>query len=164
MVDQENDNAHEAEVATESFHWPPLEGNPDIFANYMQQCGLPSNWGFGEIYGFEEELLSFIPQPVIAVIVNAEFLKSGEDRVKGDLSVVNDFYMKQTGTLDNACGVIACIHAILNNLGEGENKILLQEGTLANFLAQVIDKTPAERAAILENFNEFKTVHRDFAA
>jgi hypothetical protein len=43
--------------------------------------------------------------------------------------------MKQTGVLDNACGVIACIHAILNNLGEGDNKITLNDGSvLSNFL------------------------------
>ena len=131
----------------------------------MQQCGLPANWGFGEIYGFEEELLGFVSQPVLAVIVNAEFLKKAENRVQGDLAVANDFYMKQTSLLDNACGVIACIHAVLNNLGEGENKITLGEGkTLTNYLNRVKDSTPAERATILEGFTEFQSVHRGFAS
>eukprot|EP00354_Favella_ehrenbergii_P011262 CAMPEP_0170455272 /NCGR_PEP_ID=MMETSP0123-20130129/3292_1 /TAXON_ID=182087 /ORGANISM="Favella ehrenbergii, Strain Fehren 1" /LENGTH=121 /DNA_ID=CAMNT_0010718355 /DNA_START=36 /DNA_END=401 /DNA_ORIENTATION=- len=112
----------------EPFNWPPLESNPDIFANYMHSAGLPARWTFGEIYGFEEDLLAFIPQPCLAVIINAEFLKKQEDRARGDLAVANDYYMKQTGVLDNACGVIACIHAILNNLGEGDNKIKLEEG------------------------------------
>ena len=70
--------------------------------------------------------------------------------------------MKQSGTLDNACGIIACIHAILNNLGE--DKITLQEGTLASFHSACLGKTPEERAAILENYNEFKEVHQSFAA
>ena len=89
----------------------------------MKQCGLPENWTFGEIYGFEEDLLAFIPQPVAAVIINAEILNKADDRQKGDVGVANQYYMKQTSVLDNACSVIACIHAILNNLGEGENKI-----------------------------------------
>ena len=152
-------------AAAETFNWPPLESNPEIFANYMKQCGLPDNWTFGEIYGFEEDLLAFVPQPVLAVIVNAEFLKKTEDREKGDMNVANEYYMKQTGVLDNACGVIACIHAILNCLGDGDKKIKLTEGsTLAKFLAAAKDKTPDERATALENFEGFQTVHRDFAA
>ena len=117
------------------FNWPPLESNPEIFTDYMRECGLPNSWAFGEVFGFDEELLAFLPQPVTAVIANAEFLKKAEDRSKGDMNVANDFYMKQTGVLDNACGVIACIHSILNNLGEGDNKITLTEGSvLANYL------------------------------
>ena len=107
----------------EPFNWPPLESNPEIFGNYMRAAGLPEKWTFGEIYGFEEDLLSFVPQPCLAVIINAEFLKKQEDRQRGDPAVANDYYMKQSGTLDNACGIIACIHAILNNTGEGDNKI-----------------------------------------
>ena len=62
--------------------------------------------------------------------------------------------MKQSGTLDNACGIIACVHAILNNLGEGG--IALVEGkTLSNFHIACLDKTPQERAAYMENFTEF---------
>ena len=88
MVDQP---ATEASV---TFNWPPLESNPEIFQNYMRQCGLQEAWGFGEIFGFEEDLLAFVPQPCLAVIVNAEFLKKADDRVRGDLAVTNQFYMK----------------------------------------------------------------------
>ena len=55
MVDQEiQDNA-------QGFQWPPLESNPEIFADYMHRIGLPEQWTFGEIYGFEEDLLAFVP-------------------------------------------------------------------------------------------------------
>ena len=43
------------------FEWPPLEGNPEIFAQYMHKMGLPEEWSFGEIYGFDEELLMMVP-------------------------------------------------------------------------------------------------------
>ena len=42
------------------FNWPPLESNPEIFTEYMQKLGLPSIWGFGELYGFDEELLGMV--------------------------------------------------------------------------------------------------------
>ena len=47
----------------EQFNWPPLESNPEIFEKYCHDLGLPEEWGFGEIYGFEEELLGFLPAP-----------------------------------------------------------------------------------------------------
>ena len=79
--------------------------------------------------------------------------------------MASNFYMKQTDVLDNACGVIACIHAILNNLGSGSDKIALRDqSVLSNMLAQVSSMTPAERAASLESDAEFQTVHREFAA
>ena len=46
-----------------------------------------------------------------------ERLKKSEDKDKGSLDFYAAYYMKQTKELDNACGVIACIHSIFNNLG-----------------------------------------------
>ena len=138
----------------EQFHWPPLESNPEIFDQYCQTLGLPDIWGFGEIYGFEEDLLAMVPQPVLAVIINSERLNSAADHEKGSADTPAAFYMKQHGTLDNACGIIACIHAILNNLGE--DKITLQEGTLSSFHSACLGKTPDERATFLENFTAFQ--------
>ena len=47
------------------FSWPPLESNPDVFTNYLQSIGLPATFSIGEVFGFDEELLAFIPQPVL---------------------------------------------------------------------------------------------------
>lgn len=44
----------------QEFNWPPLESNPEIFTEYMQKVGLPSIWGFSEMYGFDEDLLGMI--------------------------------------------------------------------------------------------------------
>jgi ubiquitin carboxyl-terminal hydrolase L3 len=84
----------------------------------MHKIGLPVNWGVGECFGFDEDLLAFLPQPVIGIIVNIERLKKNEDKELGseeNNGKVN-YYMKQSGTLDNACGIIACLHAALNKL------------------------------------------------
>ncbi len=95
------------------FRWPPLESNPEVFTRYLHRLGLGKSWGIGEVYGFDEELLAFLPQPIVAVIVAFESLASrGEgERGSADLNNVVPFYMKQTRELDNACGVIACLHA-----------------------------------------------------
>ena len=63
-----------------------------------------------------------------------EIKDKATDRQRGDEANTDkvNYYMKQTGVLDNACGVIACIHAILNNLGP--DKIVLEPGkTLTMF-------------------------------
>lgn len=90
------------------------------------------------------------------MIVCYERLKKEEDKEKGqeDWASVSDFYMKQTGKLDNACGAIACLHAIYNNLGEG--KITLGDGShLKSFLDDGKEKTPEERAKLLEDSTGF---------
>lgn len=85
----------------------------EIFTEYMQKLGLPETWGFSEMYGFDEELLGMIPQPVIGVILNAEY--KVKNPAAGSLDTTSEYYMKQTSKLDNACGVIACLHSIYNN-------------------------------------------------
>ena len=73
--------------------------------------------------------------------------------------------MKQTGVLDNACGVIACIHAILNNIGDGDNKIKLEENSvLEQMRTATAEQSPEERAASLEANGAFSAVHNNFAA
>ena len=131
------------------FHWPPLESNPEIFTNYMHQCGLPPQWSVCECFGLDDDCLSFVPQPTLAVIVNYERLDKQADKAKGNAEQPADFYMKQTGTLDNACGVIACLHSILNNL---DTITLTPESILDKFFKAAQPETPAERATTLENF------------
>ena len=71
-----------------------------------------------------------------------------------------NFYMKQHGSLDNACGIIAALHAILNN----PEHIMFEEGkTLNNFQMQTLGKSPADIATFLENYDDFKEQHRIFA-
>ena len=147
----------------EPFNWPPLEGNPEIFTEYMGKGGLDiSKIAFNEIFGFEEDLLCMIPTPRYGVIICAERLKKAEDKAKGDLAIESEFYMDQTETLDNACGVIACLHLIYNNLGD--DKIVLNDGVLKNYLTACEGKDNAERAKILETFSEFKIMHKESAS
>jgi len=145
------------------FRWPPLESNPEIFEDYLHQLGLPRTWGFSELYGFDEDLLSFVPQPVLAVIVNFERLREDEPittEVVDPSSSVVSYYMKQTPVLDNACGIIACLHAIFNNM---ERISLLEGKVLSNYFYTVEAKTPHERALILEDSTDFQEQHQLFA-
>ena len=98
------------------FEWPPLESNPEVFTTYLHSVGLPSDWIVNECFGLDEDCLAFAPKPTIAVIATFESKDSGASKQLGDTETSVPFYMKQTGKLDNACGVIACIHSVFNNL------------------------------------------------
>jgi len=49
--------------------WIPLESNPEILTTYIGHLGVKSNWQFIDIWGFEEELLQFIPRTAVALIL-----------------------------------------------------------------------------------------------
>jgi len=75
-----------------------------------------------DIYGFDEELLAMVPQPVVAVMllfpISAEYdqnSKVQDDLIKerGQVVSPNLFYMKQL--VHNACGTVGIIHALGNN-------------------------------------------------
>merc|ERR1712086_728359 len=108
---------------------------PDIFTEYLHAVGMAKQWAVGEVFGFDEELLAFLPQPVVGVIVAIERLKKADDTQKGsaDLSSIVPYYQKQHGKLDNACGIIACLHAALNNL---DQITLEKDSVLENFQQQ----------------------------
>jgi len=114
------------------------------------------------VFGLDEELLAWVPQPCVAVIANVERLKKAEDKKLGDADLQGShFYMKQTNVLDNACGVIACLHAIYNN----QDKIgtITENSILANHLAATKSLSPSERATALETNSSFQQAHRSVA-
>ncbi len=67
----------------QEFQWPPLESNPEVFTNYMHKIGLSKDWVIGEVFGFDEDLLSIIPQPVLGVIVALHRLKPVDEASLG---------------------------------------------------------------------------------
>jgi ubiquitin carboxyl-terminal hydrolase L3 len=145
----------------ESFEWPALEGNPEIFTEYMRQTGMSSSWAFGEVFGFDEELLAFLPSPIMAVIANVERIEKLGDKSRGDPAIDMPFYMKQTDKLDNACGIIACLHALYNNPAVVSD--LADGSILANHLTSVLGLSPEARAAALESNTAMQAVHRERA-
>lgn len=142
----------------EEFQWPPLESNPDVFTDYMHRIGLSPSCAIGEVFGFDEDLLAFLPHPIYGTIVAFERLKN--DREKGSIEDVSkvQFYMDQTGSLDNACGIIACLHASLNAPVD-----ILPDSVLDQFKKETATKTPAERCLSLEMNDGFKNIHKGFA-
>lgn len=147
-------------MTSEVFNWPPLESDPEIFTNYLVNLGLDKDYCFDEVYSLEnEDILMLQSSTPIAVIVNYQ---ASENPKNKDLPSENlPFYMLQKGKLDNACGIIAALHAIGNNL----SMINLKKGSvLDNFFMESKGKSPDFISKLLENSHEFQESHIKYSS
>ena len=67
-----------------------------MFTRYMRAIGMSEEQAVSEVFGFTEDLLSFINPPVIGVFINAQRLNKVADKQKGSVENEVPFYMKQT--------------------------------------------------------------------
>lgn len=150
---------------SKKFSWPPLESSPEVLTTYLRSIGLPSTFTIGEVFGFDEDLLAFIPQPVLGIIVCYERLipKSEyreEDRGRMENYDEVAFYMHQSKVLDNACGIIACLHAVFNSPVVSVDEASI----LGRFRKSAESLSPQGRCESLEKNDEFRTAHKTHAA
>ncbi|KAJ7516616.1 hypothetical protein O6H91_22G064500 [Diphasiastrum complanatum] len=142
--------------------WLPLEANPDVMNQFVQGLGLRDGTAFGDVYGFDDELLSMVPTPVLAVLflypLNSESEAAQleeQERILTGQRVSNEVYfMKQT--VGNACGTVGLLHAIGNNISQ----INLEEGSyFQKFFQSTAQMSPDERARFLESDTELEGAH-----
>jgi ubiquitin carboxyl-terminal hydrolase L3 len=141
----------------ESYQWPPLESDPQIFNDYFWKIGLPFNFEFDELWSLDYKEVQPIESPVFGIVCAIR-------RPKGKFYIEENvldyqkipFYMKQEGSLDNACGLVASLH-VFGNILEFLN--MQEESILANFYKRSTHASPQERCKILEEDNKFKEVH-----
>ncbi|KAJ3412834.1 Ubiquitin carboxyl-terminal hydrolase isozyme L3 [Chytridiales sp. JEL 0842] len=142
---------------TSSSQWLPLESNPEVMNEYIKKLGVSTSLAFADVWALDEEMLQFVPRPVAAVMLlfpvtpkYEEFRKSEEDRLKKEGQIVSDklYFTKQT--IGNACGTIGLIHALANNL----DVVDIGNGVLKKILDKGANKTPTERAELLEKEGE----------
>ncbi|CAF0902421.1 unnamed protein product [Adineta steineri] len=148
--------------------WMPLEGNPEVLNKYIKNLGVKNDdYEFAEIIGFDEELLAFIPQPVIAVLLIFPITDAHEDRRQKEFEEAAHtppdysqaiYFLKQT--IGNACGSIAVIHSIANNL---EKFQLDSHKPLAQFLETTKLMTPEQRAEHLKHAMDMATANDTIA-
>mmetsp|Transcript_35715 Transcript_35715/g.64318 ORF Transcript_35715/g.64318 Transcript_35715/m.64318 type:complete len:258 (+) Transcript_35715:755-1528(+) len=163
VIEDSTNNNNDTEET--KFSWPPLESNPEVFTTYLQSIGLPTTFSIGEVFGFDEDLLAFLPQPVLGIIVCYERLipkseQRAQDKGRQEDYDQVDFYMHQSKVLDNACGIIACLHAVFNSPVVSVDP----SSVLGKFRQDTTKSTPAEKCQALEQNTEFQNIHRTHAA
>lgn len=144
----------------------PLESNPEVMNKFLQKLGVPDKWNIVDVMGLEPEMLSWVPRPVLAVMLlfpdsNAykEHKQKQEDEIlsKGQELSSDIFYMKQN--ISNACGTIALVHSVANNT----DKIELTEGHMKKFLEDSKSLDAASRGTLLEKCEGIINAHKELA-
>lgn len=138
--------------------WLPLESNPDVINKYLFSLGIPD--GIVEcvdVYGLDSVMLAMVPQPVVALLLlfpitpNYEVARSEEQEklsaAAGDQKPSHGdvYFTKQT--VGNACGTVAVIHSVANNL---ERIPLTDDSFLRKFINETEQLEPTEKAEKLE--------------
>lgn len=162
VIESNNDDDAAEE---KKFSWPPLESNPEVFTTYLRSIGLPATFSIGEVFGFDEELLAFVPQPVLGIIVCLERTagKSEYNAIRTGSAEDYDkvsFYMHQSRVLDNACGIIACLHAVFNSPVVDVDP----SSVLGRYRGANERTTPTEKCKSLEQNVEFQNIHKTHAS
>ncbi|PNF15688.1 Ubiquitin carboxyl-terminal hydrolase isozyme L3 [Cryptotermes secundus] len=146
--------------------WLPLESNPDVMNKYLYSLGVPEKWQMVDVYGLDPELLATVPRPVLAVVLlfpcsdkydEYKAVQEAEIEEKGQSVSENIYYLKQVVT--NACGTIALIHSVANNV----DKIQLEDGHLKQFLDDTKTLNPEDRGDLLQKAEGIINTHKELA-
>lgn len=142
--------------------WPALESNPESFTKFIHKLGINETIAFHDVYGFEPDLLGMIPAPIYAIVFlfppkrssrEPRPSSSDEEQRKEKDSVDEPFFLWQSKPLGNACGTLACIHALSNLRGEIPFD---NESVLGQYLVQAQGKSYKEKGEILETFEPMR--------
>ena len=140
------------------YKWPALESDPTIFNNYFHDLGLPKRFSFEELISLDyREVQSGLDFINIYGIIVAFQRPKGRYCIEENIIPYSTipFYMKQSRELDNACGLIAGLHCIGNNL----DQINLKESILRSFYEKTKNQSDQERAKTLECSFDLKIKH-----
>ncbi|KAF9236779.1 peptidase C12, ubiquitin carboxyl-terminal hydrolase [Melanogaster broomeanus] len=152
----------------EKSRWIPLESNPEVFNSWAYEAGLVKELAhFEDVFGLDEGLLGMVTPGVKAVALlfpcsggiatkrkeeDANIKASGQEPIDPTI-----FWMKQT--IPNACGTMGLIHSLANT-----DVAFIPESPLAQFIDECKDKTPEERAKLLETTPLFGQIHESAAS
>ena len=138
----------------------PLSNDPEVMTQYAQTLGLiPDSFQCSEVFSLDPEMLAFLPpNPKSLIFLYPIGPSNGtlENRHQNDPINSNPQPWFSYQTLSNACGTIAIIHTILNNL----NIFLIKENSwLDNFIKISQNMSPEERGKFIEKDDSVKSTH-----
>lgn len=140
--------------------WAAIESNPDIFTSLMHRLGVPANWAVYDVYSFD--LLDMVPTPVLALqMVFSTSTKANEvyQPPAGGEAVAGPFFLEQVSALPNACGTIALIHSVANNLAALG---VPDDALVAKFVADTRAASRTEIGNALANHEAIRSLHNSF--
>ena len=158
-------------------NWFPLESNPVVMNKYLASLGVDTTVvSFHDVFGLDEDLLSMLPQPVLALLLVFPVTDATEQEAitslqkqeeSGATSIFGDaaspiYFMKQT--IRNACGTVGILHALLNAEPSIVRPSFKQQSFIDQFSHQIINLTPLERAELMEKSEELHSAQETAAS
>ncbi|KAL1518585.1 hypothetical protein AB1Y20_002873 [Prymnesium parvum] len=124
--------------------WVGLESNPEVMTQYAHKLGVHEDWCFVDVLGLDDASLRLVPQPCVGAIFlypyrQCEARKRSLGRCRG-APLPHVWFMKQR--VGNACGAVALMHTVMNNL----RRTSTPKGFLESFHADTARASAAERA------------------
>jgi len=118
--------------------WLPLESNPDVLNPFCKTLGMPDDWAVCDVFGLDPDLLAMLPQPCKAICLLYPSKNISAPRRESQRSVLSSqpppppslFFTMQHDGIGNACGTLACMHAVANGIGADA----LKDGPLKKFM------------------------------
>lgn len=132
-------------------YWVPLESSPDAMNKVIYQLGVEPTVAFSDVYGFDEDLLAMVSQPVYAVVflfpLNDKYDAARKQEMEASKNRVSSkvWFMKQT--IGNACGTMAIFHSLANTY---QQLPIAKDAHILKFLDETKDMDPQERPKVLE--------------
>ncbi|KAI8429138.1 hypothetical protein MSG28_007685 [Choristoneura fumiferana] len=142
----------------------PMESNPDTMNKYLQKLGVPDKWRMVDVIGLEGEALSWVPRPVLAIVLLFPLSDAYErHRAEQEIELQSKtpevpkdvFHLKQV--LSNVCGTIALVHSVANNT----HQIELSDGLLKRYLNDAQGLDAAAKGVLLENTAAILDAYKD---
>lgn len=140
----------------------PIESSPEIFNAYLSRLGIDT-LEFTDVYGLDEELLSYVPRPVYAVLLVFP-INDARDKYQqeADKSYTHPktaaVWSKQT--VENTCGTMALLHALANGAPEGA---ISPESLASALLADFKNLDEKERHKFVEENAQILDIHKSLS-
>ncbi|KFY22999.1 hypothetical protein V491_02671, partial [Pseudogymnoascus sp. VKM F-3775] len=141
------------------------ENNPDVMDQLAAKLGLSSDLQFYDVYSLDQDQLSHIPRPALALLVIIPLTPSWDRNRKAEDAAKEPYtgsgpnepviWFKQT--IGHACGSIGLLHSIFNSPAADFIKPDSDFAALRN-LAIPLDVT--KRAEMLYNSEAFERAHK----
>lgn len=142
----------------------PLSNDPESLTDYTKTLGVEeSSFVYAEVFSLDPDMLAILPpDPKALIFLFPVGEKDGplEKRHQDDKPIEGKtpFFIKQY--VSNACGTIAVIHSIANNV----DSFKIKEGSwLDKYIKSMKDKTPKERGDELQKDDSIQEVHETAA-
>lgn len=121
----------------------PLESNPDVFDKFAYNLGLLKSYSFNDIFSIDDpSLLDFLPRPMVAIVLlfPIQKVKPALPSTETSLNAKQPIWLKQN--FQNACGLYALLHILINN------QHLLQNGSPLTQYIEANDTTSKKQKNI----------------